>query len=326
MERSQETWKLFGQGLRAPQQFQQTLVQQAQQRNRTALSLLRTQKEWNDMRYYGLVSYLRQKIPLPAIMAGPQTLAASSPFRSVSTDSSNTDTSSTSTTTAVSGSTLPPPSPNATATPAKVAFMVTGRMKGQLAELGYTAEEIKSMTPVEASLVIGQNIEPADKDDKLPLLVQEYEEQQAKAHEQAAVAAAEAAAKQQVSAENEPSADAHADGAAAAETFAPPPRSRRGGPSWSERLLGSMASENVIDKPTAISSRSHMPSFSSAREWYEVVEEYPDYGGSQEVVALHSTEEEAQVDANLRLEIMGKRAEEQKKKVNVEYSIRKAIR
>ena len=321
MERSQESWKLFGQGVRAPKQFRQTLVQEAQQQNRTALSLLRTQKEWNDMRYYGLVPYLRQKIPIPTSMLR---LQPSSPFA----------------TTAPSDATAAAPVPTAntstttnTSAPAKVAFMVTGRMKGQLAELGYSPEDIKSLTPVEASLLIEHGVAPTEKEQQLPGLVQAHEEQQkALEQEKAAAIAAENAVQQQQSSDALPAAPSADPSSTTPETtldrssppHAPTPR-RPTGPSIFEQMLGSIASKNVVNQPTEISSRSHVPAFSAAREWYEVVENYTS-GHAPEVVALHSTEEEAEMDANLRLEIMTKRAEQEKKNVNVQYSIRKTIR
>lgn len=322
LERSQESWKLVGQGVRAPQQFRQTLVQEAQQQNRTALSLLRTQKEWNDMRYYGIVPYLQQKMPISTSMLR---LQPSSPFA----------------TTAPSDATVAAPGPTAntsstttnTSAPAKVAFMVTGRMKGQLAELGYSPEDIKSLTPVEASLLIEHGVAPADKQQQLPDLVQTHEEQQkALEQEKAAAIAAENAAQQQQSSDALPVAPSADPSSTTPETTldrsSPPHAStphRPTGPSIFERMLGSIASKNVIHQPTEISSRSHVPTFSAAREWYEVVENYTS-GHASEVVALHPTEEEAEVDANLRLEIMTKRAEQEKKNVNVQYSIRKTIR
>ena len=91
--------------------------------------------------------------------------------------------------------------------------------------------------------------------------------------------------------------------------------------------MGSIASENVIDQPAEITSRTHLTS-STPREWYEVVEEYDDTTtkGGGEVVALHSTADEAETDANLRLEIVTKRAADENKDVQVKYSIRKTTR
>lgn len=338
VDRSQESWKLLAQGVRAPQQFRQTLVQQAQQeQNRTALTLLRTHKEWNDMRYYGFVEYLRQKMPSPVGMLGlqyQQSALANSPFRSTSTDAAASMSSSSSSPPAPGTTTTTTATTTMTTTPAKVAFMVTGRMKGQLSELGYATEEIKALTPVEASLLIEHGVEPHEKPQQLPRLVQAYEQQQQQQQAQAQAEAATAAnAATTTEQQSEMSTANQTEGTATTDNASPPPSSH-GPRSFTERLLGSkIASENVINKPTDISSRLHMPTFSLARTWYEVVEEYGSNDNSSghhhappEVVALHSTPEEAQLDANLRFEIMTKRAQEEKKNVNVQYTIRKTVR
>lgn len=336
VQRSQESWKLFWQGFRAPSRFQQTLVQEAQEsRNRTALSVLRTQKEWNDMRYYGMAAYFRHKMPMPTLVGAESSWK--SPFSTASSSSSS------STTTAASGA---DPSPSTTADAsttsssapspppaAKVAFMVTARMKGQLSELGYSAEDIKQMTPVEASLLIDNKVSPADRAARLPELVKDYEEEQErKQQESVDLLAAQQQQPEPVSSElssSTPPPSSSTGGDRRADDpsrFQSPPRTpSSSGPSLGEQLLGSIASKNVIDTPVEIASRTHLPPPSN-RVWFEVVEEYPASGDKPEVVALHSTEDEAEVDANLRHEIVTKRAQEEKKDVNVNYTVRKTTR
>ena len=321
LQRSQESWKLISQGLREPRHFQQTLVHEAQQsQNRTAISLLRTQKEWNDMRYYGMAAYLRQKMPLPSLVGAP----SSPPWKSPFSTSTTTTTGAAASNTGAVVEANPTPSSPATPPVAKVAFMVTGRMKGQLSELGYSAEDIKQMTPTEASLLIDNEVSPADKAVQLPQLVKIYEEELAKQHEEAELLLA---AQQEGENTTGSSSSANKSVEEPSKYTAPPRTPSSGAPSFMEQFFGSIVSKNVIDTPVEIASRTHLPP-PSHREWYEVVEEYPQCNGTSEteVVALHPTADEAEVDANLRLEIMTKRAEEAKKDVTVNYTVRKTVR
>eukprot|EP00977_Amphora_coffeiformis_P029304 scaffold39887_cov229-Amphora_coffeaeformis.AAC.6 len=258
-------------------------------------------------------------MPMPSLVATP--LLWKSPF---STSATGADASNTSDITAspTTPSSLPPPPPVA-----KVAFMVTGRMKGQLTEMGYSAEDIKQMTPMEASLLIDNQVSPADKAAQLPQLIKDYEEQLAKQHQEAELLLA-AQHQQDEASSSSSSSVASSTGEKVEEPSkytAPPRTPSSGGPSFMEKLLGSIASKNVIDTPVEVASRTHLPP-PSDREWYEVVEEYPASGNKPEVVALHPTADEAEVDANLRFEIMTKRAEEAKKDVSVNYTVRKTVR
>lgn len=316
LERSRESWRLLA-GRIAPRRhatLQETLVHEARQgQNATAVSLLRTQKEWNDIKYYGLVPYLQRKISLPSSSSSlwPQSLL-SSPFGTTASDAISTAATAPS---ATAAATATPSSPAPTPTTAKVAFMVTAKMKGRLIELGYSGEEIKSLTPTEASLLIEHAVPTTSKAERLPRLVQEYEEQRERllqAQDQPeANAAAPPSTELSTASENT---------ASSAAAFSSPPLPRDdddssvattttisgGGPSLAERLLGSMASANVRGQPAAQASRTYTPTSSSStrRDWYEVVEEYENPSAAkEEVVALHATENDATVDANLRREM-----------------------
>jgi predicted fused transcriptional regulator/phosphomethylpyrimidine kinase len=214
---------------------------------------------------------------------------------------------------------------------AQVAFMVTAKMKTQLGELQYTADDIKQLTPVEASLLIAHDVPALERARDLPLLVADYERQQEEDRKEREAAAAESAVAETNSAESTPSpsmsetrveeSDSHQSVPPHQPSDSPtnPPT-----PSLAQSLFGWMASENILDKPFEEAARSHLPS-SSNRDWYEVVEEYAD--GTYDVVALHPNEEEASVDADLRKEIIIKRASREQKDVpQIQFVIRKITR
>lgn len=127
------------------------LLDHARQSNSVATSLLHVDKEVGLVRYYGLSGYLKQRfqstssLPVPAVATGE--------------DDSRGD----------GGKT------------GKIAFMVTASMKQELSErLGYDAEKIKTMTPLQASLILNESIEPNEMATKLPMAEAEYELQRQK--------------------------------------------------------------------------------------------------------------------------------------------------
>lgn len=167
LQRSQEVGRLAWQGLQKPREFPQTLVAQ-QAHNATARTWLRTLKEWNDLRYYGVAEYMRRNQPQQLAFLFSRANEAGGSIAS-STGGGG------STTTATAGS--PPPSATPTSSapppPAKVAFMITARMREQLNDLGYTPNDIKQLKPAEASLLLEHNVTPADKDERLAALTSE---------------------------------------------------------------------------------------------------------------------------------------------------------
>ena len=63
--------------------------------------------------------------------------------------------------------------------------MITSSMKSELTDnLGYAADDIKRMTPLQASLVLNHKVAPAEYDEQLPLLEQEYEAEQERLRQQ----------------------------------------------------------------------------------------------------------------------------------------------
>lgn len=140
--------------------------------NQIAVRLLRWEKEVNLMRYYGVSGYMREKnfYRLPFL-----TSRASSSLPSNSTDASASKAITNSTTTEL-------PSESSVQS-ARVAFMVTTSMRKELVErLNYTPQDIKRLTPVQASLVLQHSVTPSGLESKLPALLQQHaEEQQQKA-------------------------------------------------------------------------------------------------------------------------------------------------
>jgi hypothetical protein len=209
--------------------------------------------------------------------------------------------------------------------------MVTAKMKTQLGELQYTADIIKQLTPVEASLLVAHSVPAVERARDLPLLVAEYEQQQEEDRKESEAVAAEAAIAETAFVESTPSPSlretrAEESGNRQSVPTHQPPDSPtyQPSPSLTQSLFGWITSENILNKPSEEAAKSHLPS-SSNRDWFEVVEEYVD--GTSDVVVLHPNEEEASVDADLRKEIIVKRASREQKDVpQIQFIIRKVNR
>ena len=167
--------------------FRNVVVQQARQdSNHVAASVLSFQQQWGLMQYHGFFNYWRQRFQhqLPQQL---QTTAGGS------ASMSSTDATTTTTATAVPGL-ITNNNTNNAASVAQVAFMITATMRKELSDsLGYTAEQIKGLTPMEASLILHHKILPDDREQKLPMLVQAYEQEQERLQQEAAAAAKVAA-------------------------------------------------------------------------------------------------------------------------------------
>jgi hypothetical protein len=131
--------------------FKPVLLEHARQSNAVANSLLQVDKHVGLVRYYGVMGYVKQQWQ-PALKG-----------EDADTSTLSFSTSATATTT--------------TAT-ARVAFMITASMKEELAEkLGYAIDQVKQMTPLQASLVLHHQITPDVLEEQLPIVEQQYEEQ-----------------------------------------------------------------------------------------------------------------------------------------------------
>jgi len=58
----------------------------------------------------------------------------------------------------------------------KIPFVITTSMKQELAELGYSSPQMKQLTPLHATLLLQHQISPADKEQRLPTLIQQHEQ------------------------------------------------------------------------------------------------------------------------------------------------------
>lgn len=122
------------------------LLDHARQSNSVATSLLHVDKEVGLVKYYGLSRYVKQRLQ------STSALTASNEDDSAKTSGGGNS--------------------------AKIAFMVTASMKQDLSgRLGYDEEQVKAMTPLQASLILNENIKPQEMDAKLPIAEQEYEAQ-----------------------------------------------------------------------------------------------------------------------------------------------------
>jgi hypothetical protein len=138
-----------------------TLLEHARQSNSVAHSLLRVDQQVGLVKYYGLSGYLKQRMQSTTAVA-------------VATSTDDGSSASAPTTTTITS----------TATNGKVAFMVTASMKQELKErLGYDMDQIKTMTPTQASLILSQSIAPDAMEERLPVAEQEYEAQRKQEYE-----------------------------------------------------------------------------------------------------------------------------------------------
>jgi len=224
------------------------LLEHARQSNSVAHSLLSADKEVNLMRYHGFPGYFKQRF---------QTTSALT-----TSDGESSTTTSSNATKPQSG--------------AKVAFMVTASMKQELSErLGYDTDQIKSMTPLQASLILNESISPADMESKLPAAEQAYEEQRRKEEEEARIKAEKE--QQEIDmVKQQPIA----------------------GDSGSTQLFGGgYMSNNELDEV----QNSSIGAFFSASEWFEVRETTPD--GKTSRVGLYQDKEEAELGLKTRRDI-----------------------
>jgi hypothetical protein len=138
--------------------FKPLLLEHARKSNTIANSLLQVDKQVGLVKYYGVMGYFKERLQT-------SNKVETSAF-SFSTDKSQTSTSDGQST-------------------ARVAFMITSSMKEELSEdLGYQTDQIKQMTPLQASLVLRHKITPETLAEQLPILEQEYRELKKEEQEQ----------------------------------------------------------------------------------------------------------------------------------------------
>jgi hypothetical protein len=177
--------------------------------NVAARKWLHLEREWHLLQYYGISEYWAQhgwrwnnmsfgssSSPRLQLWFSSSSDASSSTSQQLPQDSQGTDsTTTTGSNHSSSNSTLDSKvndnNNNNNRKKAQIAFMITSSMRQEL--LGesyrYDAEQIKHMTPIDASLILQHGITSKDYEERLPIVKQEYyrmiQEEQQKAKEEA---------------------------------------------------------------------------------------------------------------------------------------------
>lgn len=344
--RRQTTQLTFGDALR------NVLVSEARQSNQVANNFLKIQQHYGLMQYHGLVGYWRQR---------QQALQDAGGEGSFSTDSNNTDAGTGGGTPAVSvGS-------SEKGNVAQVAFMITSAMRTELSgNLGYTAEQIKSLTPVDASLILHHKVKPDEKEEKLPGLLeahqaeqeriakieeQKQQEQEKQAEEDAKLLASKQTATDAATEQTKAS-DQEAPQQLPAEASSPTEpnegllkledptvaayntetsQKQRDEATAPDNNAGSAVSNNTAgEAPVGSFVESIEEQVDTRKEWYEIVETRTE-DNSQTPVALFSSLEEAEMAMDLKTTFAERRAKEKLSKdkdsvVETTYTIQKTIK
>lgn len=231
------------------------LLEHARQSNTVATGILKAEKEIRLVKYHGLSGYMKQRLQSTSALA----------------TSSNSE-----------SETASPFGRSPSGSTAKIAFMVTASMKQELSEnLGYNTDQIKTMTPLQASLILNDGITPDEMESKLPLAEEAHEIQRQKEEEEARLFAEQQQVKATTGADIQ---DISGGGVMAHHT---------------EHFGsgGGFMSRNELDA----ARKSSIGEFFSTSEWFEVTEIKAD--GSSNRVGLYTNEEEAKLGLETRQEI-----------------------
>lgn len=244
------------------------LLEQARQANTVATGLLKVDKEVGLVKYYGFSGYLKQRL---------KSTSSAAPLMASEGGDTPLDT-----TRALPGSA------------AKIAFMVTASMKLELSgRLGYGADQIKTMTPLQASLILHESIQPGEMETRLPLAEQAYEARRLKEEEEARILAEQQAE--------------------SAAMVAHPPVYGMGHDTQHFGVGVGYRSRNELE----IVRNSNIGAFFSASEWFEVTEIAAD--GSISRVGLYTDEEEAKLGMTTRRDIA------EAKKTSLKFDMRRIL-
>ena len=255
------------------------LLEQAKQSNQVALSLLKMEKEMGLVQYWGLSGYVQQRIRPMASFSTTKTETSSSFLESTQdNDSSNNN-------------------------KKKIAFMITSSMKQELKDtLQYDDENIKKMTPLQASLVLNHQVSPQQYKDQIPILEAEYEQQmeQERKQEEQERLEAEAAAT-----------------ATTATTGVPPPSMFATSPQGEEHQYKFDFTSSSLTPKMLADALGIEDGFEDT--WYEVVEIKPN--GQEVRQGLYQSKEEAELGMETREMIRDRQREKDHDKEGLlEYS------
>jgi hypothetical protein len=256
-------------------------LEQAQLNNRVAARILLLEKEWGLFKYHGASKYLEQKWSSRRALprANDNNQQPNAEQRSNKNKEVFTET-------------------------AQIAFMITSRMKQQLREeLGYNETLLKSMTPLQASLVLQNQIIADDYNDKLPQLEKDYHKQQElKRKEEEELRARieqHEAELDQVAPVNESPCSTYTESPPSKQVLRPP-----------QTPFLQHASVSSVNQSTG----------GIKITWYEVIQTQPD--GEEQKMGLYKCPEEAQEGIDALQYI----AERRKEKKDVKFSIRPSLR
>jgi hypothetical protein len=270
------------------------VLAQARLTNGVAVSFLKADREVGLVRYCGVLGYLREKNigeswppVVKRLLYGSQSQSS--------------------------------PPKKETKKVGRVAFMITSTQRAELSErLGYQADHIKMLKPVEASLILEHHLSPSE-DEKLKGLVKEYNDELVRQHQEAKL---EAERIESIS----PSSSS------TMTTQTPLETEIMSEVKEDPLLLASQRFESDARAPDA--ARSFLDNDSEAStssidgtEWYEVVEIMVS-DGSETPVALYRNEDEAQFCLELKEEFAERHAREKEgnQKVATTYIIRKTVK
>jgi hypothetical protein len=190
---------------------------------------------------------------------------------------------------------------------AKVAFMITSNQRLELSErLGYQSDDIKKLKPVEASLLLANNVTPDEKDAKLGGLIQEYNEELSRQHQQAKLEAEKLQLDEQL--------QSRSPEVTETETTADEQQEKT--------LLLHEVKQAAIEEAE---NTDEGAATGSAKMWFEVVETKVS-DGSTIPVALYQDEEEAKLCLELKEGFAERRAQEKKEEPSTTYTIRKTVK
>ncbi|GAX17620.1 hypothetical protein FisN_18Lh276 [Fistulifera solaris] len=259
--------------------FKAILLEQAQLNNRVAARILLLEKEWSLLKYHGASKYLQQKWSsrraLPSANHSNQQPNAEQ--RSNKNKEVLTET-------------------------AQIAFMITSRMKQQLREeLGYNETLLKDMTPLQASLVLQNQIIADNYNDELPQLEEDYHKQQELKRKEEGDLRVRIEQREAEGNQVEPVNES--------------PRSTYTDSSHSKQV----PPQTPFLQHSSVSSVNQSTGGNKVI-WYEVIQTQPD--GEEQKMGLYKCTEEAQEGIDALQYI----AERRKEKKDVKFSIRPSLR
>ncbi|CAJ1953863.1 unnamed protein product [Cylindrotheca closterium] len=264
--------------------FKPVLLDQARQYNLVARSLLQVDRQIGLVRYHGIMGYFQQQWQARFSSSLP-------PSTTTPEGSSPADTS----------------QPNK----ARIAFMITGSMKQELNEqMGYLDEDIRKMTPLQASLILHYRIIPDEMEEKLPVVEAEYEKQreedavkqQQEAEERERLRAAQQVEMKKAEALRKEQAASTAESKTEVNAQQETPSAPYVAPAPLTVASFSAAANNFQSSNTLLSPSADGTTNGFGDSWFEVNEIDPKTGEATRV-GLYQEEEEATLGMKTRQEI-----------------------